>query len=104
MTKTTRKRRTGKVISNKMNKTIVVKVVTSSKHVTYNRVMKHANKFMAHDENNTAKIGDTVLIEETRPLSKDKRWRLVKVIKQVQAAELISIDEAVTGAEERVKK
>ena len=104
MTKTTRKRRTGKVISNKMNKTVVVKVVTSSKHVKYNRVMKHANKFMAHDENNTAKIGDTVLIEETRPLSKDKRWRLVEVIQKAQAEDLIIIDEPIIGAEERVKK
>ena len=104
MNKTTRKRRTGKVISNKMNKTVVVKVVTSSKHVKYNRVMKHANKFMAHDENNTAKIGDTVLIEETRPLSKDKRWRLVEVIQKAQAEDLIIIDEPIIGAEERVKK
>ena len=104
MIKTNRKRRTGKVISNKMNKTVVVKVVTSSKHAKYNRVMKHANKFMAHDENNTAKIGDTVLIEETRPLSKGKRWRLVEVLEKAQGVDLISIDEPVIGAEERVKK
>ena len=104
MIKTTRKRRIGKVISNKMNKTVVVKVVTSSKHAKYNRVMKHANKFMAHDENNTAKIGDTVLIEETRPLSKDKCWRMVEVLKKGQAVDLAVIDELSSGSEERVAK
>jgi small subunit ribosomal protein S17 len=104
MIKTTRKRRIGKVISNKMKKTIVVKVVTSSKHAKYNRVMKHANKFMAHDENNTASIGDTVLIEETRPLSKDKRWRLVEVIEKAQGVDIALIDEPLMEAEERVKK
>ncbi|MDD4907576.1 MAG: 30S ribosomal protein S17 [Candidatus Omnitrophica bacterium] len=104
MIKNTRKRRTGKVISNKMNKTIVVKVITTSKHVKYNRVMKHANKFMAHDENDTAKIGDTVLIEETRPISKGKRWRLVEVVEKAQAVDEVLLDEPLSVTEERVKK
>jgi len=93
MIKTRRKLRTGIVISDKMQKTIIVKVVTSSKHAKYNRVMKQAVKFKAHDENNTAKAGDTVLIEETRPLSKDKRWRLVEVLRKGQVLDTLSIDE-----------
>ncbi|MDO3412958.1 30S ribosomal protein S17 [Saccharibacillus sp. CPCC 101409] len=69
----------GKVVSDKMDKTIVVAVETYKKHDLYHKRIKSTNKFKAHDENNEAKIGDTVRIVETRPLSKDKRWRLAAV-------------------------
>jgi len=65
-----------------MKKTIVVQVESSFVHKDYGKIIKRFNKFKAHDENNTAKIGDTVLIEETRPLSKDKHFRLIEVIKK----------------------
>ncbi|CAM3649538.1 MULTISPECIES: 30S ribosomal protein S17 [Saccharibacillus] len=69
----------GKVVSDKMDKTIVVVVETYKKHELYHKRIKSTKKFKAHDENNEAKIGDTVRIVETRPLSKDKRWRLAAV-------------------------
>ncbi|NGZ78067.1 30S ribosomal protein S17 [Saccharibacillus alkalitolerans] len=69
----------GKVVSDKMDKTIVVAVETYKKHDLYHKRIKSTKKFKAHDENNEAKIGDTVRIVETRPLSKDKRWRLAAV-------------------------
>jgi len=74
-----RKVRVGKVVSDKMDKTIVVAVEESVKHRLYGKTMRRTAKFKAHDEQNEAKIGDTVRIMETRPLSKDKRWRLVAV-------------------------
>ena len=104
MIKTNRKRRVGEVISDKMLKTVIVRIVTSSKHPKYNKVLKHANKFKAHDENGVAKMGDTVLIEETRPISKDKRWRIVEVLKKGQAVDLAVIDEPSSGSEERAAK
>ncbi|OAS23235.1 30S ribosomal protein S17 [Paenibacillus oryzisoli] len=70
----------GKVVSDKMDKTIVVAVETYKKHELYHKRIKHTKKFKAHDENNQAKIGDTVKISETRPLSKDKSWRLVEIL------------------------
>ena len=70
----------GKVVSDKMDKTIVVAVETYKKHELYHKRMKHTKKFKAHDENNEAKTGDTVKIMETRPLSKDKNWRLVEIV------------------------
>lgn len=73
---------TGNVISNKMQKTVVVKVTTLAKHPKYGRIIKHSNKFKAHDEKSVAQIGDVVRIEETRPLSKDKRFRLVEIVKK----------------------
>lgn len=76
-----RKERTGVVVSDKMNKTIVVRVTRLSRHPIYKRVLKHYAKFKAHDENNQAKVGDKVRIIETRPLSKEKCWRLAEVIK-----------------------
>ena len=79
--KSKRKVRTGTVISDKMQKTITVKVMRLSKHPRYNRIIKRYNKFKVHDEGNKAKIGNFVKIEETRPLSKDKRWRLVEILK-----------------------
>ena len=79
-----RKTRTGKVISNKMDKTIVVAIVDNVKHPLYNKIVKRTYKLKAHDEENTCKIGDRVRVMETRPLSKDKRWRLVEVIERAK--------------------
>ena len=79
-----RKTRTGKVVSNKMQKTIVVAVEDHVKHPLYNKIVKRTYKLKAHDENNECNIGDTVKVMETRPLSKDKRWRLVEVIERVK--------------------
>ncbi|AIQ49560.1 MULTISPECIES: 30S ribosomal protein S17 [Paenibacillus] len=70
----------GKVVSDKMDKTIVIAVETYKKHNLYHKRIKSTKKFKAHDEGNVAKIGDVVKVMETRPLSKDKRWRLVEVV------------------------
>lgn len=80
--KPVRKERVGKVVSNKMNKTIVVEVSRRHAHPEFRKIVTTKKKFYAHDEKQEAKIGDTVCIEETRPLSKLKRWNLVKVVKQ----------------------
>ena len=72
----------GKVVSDKMEKTITVEIATSKSHPLYSKRMKYSNKIKAHDEKNEAKIGDTVEIMETRPLSKDKNFRLIKVIEK----------------------
>lgn len=77
-----RKVQFGKVVSDKMDKTIVVAVETYKKHDLYHKRIKYTKKFKAHDENNEAKIGDTVKIMETRPLSKDKRFRLVEIVEK----------------------
>ena len=79
-----RKTRTGHVVSNKMDKTIVVAVEDHVKHPLYGKIVKRTYKLKAHDENNEANIGDTVRVMETRPLSKDKRWRLVKIIERAK--------------------
>ena len=79
-----RKTRTGKVASNKMDKTIVVAVENNVKHPVIGKIVKRTYKLKAHDENNTCNIGDTVKVMETRPLSKDKRWRLVEVIERAK--------------------
>ena len=79
-----RKTRTGKVVSNKMQKTIVVAVEDHVRHPLYGKIVKRTYKLKAHDENNTCNIGDTVKVMETRPLSKDKRWRLVEVIERAK--------------------
>jgi small subunit ribosomal protein S17 len=76
----------GQVVSNRMNKTIVVKVTRTKAHGFYGRVVSHDKKFYAHDEQNTAKIGDFVRLEETRPLSKLKRWRLKEIIRKAALA------------------
>ena len=76
-----RKERTGIVVSDKMEKTIVVSVTRTTEHPIYRRVIKKTTKVMAHDEKKEAKLGDNVRIQETRPLSKNKRWRLVEVLK-----------------------
>ena len=77
-----RKERIGTVVSDKMDKTITVRVERIARHPVYDRSVKTATKFKAHDEANIAKMGDVVRIQETRPLSKTKRWRLVEVIKK----------------------
>jgi small subunit ribosomal protein S17 len=79
-----RKTRVGIVSSDKMTKTIVVKVQDNVRHPLYKKIVKRTIKFKAHDEENTCKVGDKVEIMETRPLSKDKRWRLVKVIERAK--------------------
>ena len=79
-----RKTRTGKVVSNKMDKTIVVAVLDNVKHPLYGKIVKRTYKLKAHDENNECNIGDTVKVMETRPLSKDKRWRLVEIIEKAK--------------------
>ena len=79
-----RKTRVGKVVSNKMDKTIVVAIEDNVKHPKYGKVIKRTVKFKAHDENNVCNEGDTVMIMETRPLSKDKRWRLVEIIEKAK--------------------
>ena len=79
-----RKTRIGKVVSNKMQKTIVVAVEDHVKHPLYGKIVKRTYKLKAHDENNECNIGDTVKVMETRPLSKDKRWRLVEIIERAK--------------------
>ena len=79
-----RKTRTGIVASNKMDKTIVVAVQDNVKHPLYNKIVKRTVKFKAHDEENACNIGDRVMIMETRPLSKDKRWRLVEIVEKAK--------------------
>ena len=79
-----RKTRTGVVVSDKMDKTIVVEIRTRVKHPLYGKIMNRTNKIKAHDEENQCGIGDTVRVMETRPLSKDKRWRLVEIIEKAK--------------------
>jgi len=94
-----RKTKVGRVVSDKMDKTIVVSVERLTRHRLYKRVIRATTKFAAHDERNEAKIGDTVLIEESRPLSATKRWRLVSVLSRAgeeRAGESIVVDEPET--------
>ena len=79
-----RKVMVGKVVSDKMDKTVVVAVETSVRHKVYNKIVKRTYKLKSHDEQNECKIGDTVKVMETRPLSKDKRWRVVEVMKKAE--------------------
>ena len=79
-----RKTSVGKVVSNKMDKTIVVAVVDNVKHPLYGKIVKRTYKLKAHDEQNECNIGDRVKVMETRPLSKDKRWRLVEIIEKAR--------------------
>ena len=79
---THRQQKVGRVVSNKMDKTIVVVVESLKKHRIYKRTYKQTKRFQAHDEENTCQVGDTVRIEESRPLSKMKRWRLIEIIKR----------------------
>ena len=84
MERNLRKVRTGKVVSDKMDKTIVVAVEDHVKHPLYKKIVKRTYKLKAHDENNECRKGDTVKVMETRPLSKDKRWRLLEVVEKVK--------------------
>ncbi len=84
MERNLRKTRVGRVISDKMDKTVVVAVVDHVKHPLYKKIVKRTYKLKAHDENNECKIGDRVKVMETRPLSKDKRWRLVEIIERAK--------------------
>lgn len=84
MERNLRKVRIGKVVSDKMDKTIVVAVVDNVKHPLYGKIVKRTYKLKAHDENNECKIGDRVKVMETRPLSKEKRWRLVEIIEKAR--------------------
>ena len=79
-----RKTRVGQVVSNKMDKTIVVAIEDSGAHPLYKKIVKRTYKLKAHDEQNACNIGDTVKVMECRPLSKDKRWRLVEIIKRAE--------------------
>ena len=79
-----RKTRVGKVVSDKMDKTIVVAIEDHVKHPIYKKIMKSTYKLKAHDENNECRVGDTVKVMETRPLSKDKRWRLVEIMEKAK--------------------
>ena len=79
-----RKTRTGLVVSDKMDKTVVVAIQDSVKHPIYDKVIKRTVKRKAHDENNECRVGDRIRIMETRPLSKDKRWRLVEIIEKAK--------------------
>ena len=84
MERNLRKVRTGKVTSNKMDKTIVVAIENHVKHPLYGKIVKKTYKLKAHDEKNECNIGDTVKVMETRPLSKDKRWRLVEIVERAK--------------------
>ncbi len=79
-----RKTRTGMVVSDKMDKTVVVAVIDNVRHPLYKKIEKRTVKFKAHDEQNACGIGDTVMIMETRPISKDKRWRVVEIIEKAK--------------------
>ena len=79
-----RKTRVGKVVSNKMDKTIVVAIEDRVKHPLYKKIVDRTYKLKAHDENNECRIGDRVKVMETRPLSKDKRWRLVEIVEKAK--------------------
>ena len=84
MERNLRKTRVGKVVSNKMDKTIVIAIEDHVKHPLYKKIVKRTYKLKAHDEKNECSIGDTVKVMETRPLSKDKRWRLVEIVEKVK--------------------
>ena len=84
MDRNLRKTRVGIVTSDKMDKTIVVSIIDNVKHPLYGKIVKRTYKLKAHDENNECGIGDTVKVMETRPLSKDKRWRLVEIIEKAR--------------------
>ena len=98
-----RKIRTGIVVSDKMQKTIVVQVTRLARHPDYGKTVKKKNSFKVHDEHNTAKAGDTVMIQETRPLSKDKRWRLLKVVKKSEVEALPQLQEAESTKDDTTK-
>ena len=85
--------RTGKVVSDKMDKTVVVLVQTLRRHPAYKKVVRRSARFKAHDEKNACKVGDTVKIVETRPLSKDKHWRVVEILRSKEVVDMGPIEE-----------
>ena len=93
-----RQQKIGRVTSNRMQKTIVVAVESIKRHPVYKRTYKQTNKFKAHDETNDARIGDIVRIEETRPLSKEKRWRLVEILTRAEQTMPVQAVEAALEA------
>ncbi len=95
-----RQQKVGRVVSNKMEKTIVVVVETLKKHRIYKRTYKQTKRFYAHDEENTCQIGDMVRIEESRPLSKLKRWRLVEIVKR--GSGIIPVEEVLAEADPKL--
>ena len=96
-----RRTKVGRVVSDKMDKTVVVSVERLQRHPIYKRVIRRSTKFKAHDQDNAARVGDTVRIEESRPLSRDKRWRLVEILGhgQSEAAPGPMADEAILNLE-----
>ncbi len=84
-----RRSKTGRVVSDKMDKTVVVSVERLRRHPIYKRVVRLSSKFKAHDQDNTAKVGDTVRIEESRPLSREKRWTVVEIVARGSQEELV---------------
>jgi len=84
LARNSRKTRVGRVVSNKMDKTVVVAIETNLRHPLYKKTVKRTNKIKAHDENNDCGVGDVVRIMETRPLSKEKRWRLVEILERAK--------------------
>src|SRR6266705_1278364 len=94
--KSRRQQKVGRVVSNKMDKTIVVVVETLKKHRIYKRTFKQTKRFQAHDEQNACQIGDLVRIEESRPLSKMKRWRLVEIVKH--SSGIVPVEEVLAEA------
>ena len=94
-----RKVRIGKVTSNKMTKTVVVRVESLRRHPLYHKVIKHSSSFKVHDENNECNIGDVVKIVETRPLSKDKRWRIVEIMQKADIVGVLKDDMAKANQE-----
>jgi len=97
-----RKVRIGKVTSNKMAKTVVVQVESLRRHPLYHKVVRHSSSFKVHDEDNSCNIGDVVKIVETRPLSKDKRWRLVEIVRKADVVGALK-DEVETGKSGELK-
>lgn len=79
-----RKTRVGRVVSDKMDKTVVVAILENERHPMYKKVVRRTYRLKAHDENNECKVGDRVLVMETRPLSKDKRWRVVEIVEKAK--------------------
>lgn len=107
--KTRRQQKVGTVVSNKMDKTIVVSVESLKKHRIYKRTYKQTKRFHAHDEDNICQVGDVVRIEESRPLSKTKRWRLVEIVKHssgiVPVEEVLAeVDPNLTSNEETLEE
>ena len=95
-----RRRLTGTVVSNKMDKSVVVRVETTYRHPLYGKVLKSAKRFMAHDESNDCEIGDTVVLVESRPLSKHKRWAVQEIIREDLSARTTDVADLVEEIEE----